>query len=131
MSITLSMNGTLTLRPGSLTTRTGSPEPNHQRLLGLIDGEQRRCRRRSARPARRTAMTPPTTLSFIGWPPVDDGLRGCGGRAQLAERQIGHHARRRRLPESTMILLEPPSTRSMVSRYMRSRVTSGAFLYCS
>src|SRR5262249_24922260 len=30
---------------------------------------------------------------------------------------------------SRMILSVPPSTRSMVSRYMRLRVTSGAFLY--
>src|SRR5262249_49495831 len=32
---------------------------------------------------------------------------------------------------SRMILSVPPSTRSMVSRYMRLRVTSGAFLYSS
>src|SRR6266702_3827902 len=33
--------------------------------------------------------------------------------------------------ESTMILSVPPNNRSMVSRYMRWRVTSGAFLYWS
>ena len=33
--------------------------------------------------------------------------------------------------ESTIVLSIGPSTRSIVSRYMRSRVTPGAFLYCS
>ena len=32
---------------------------------------------------------------------------------------------------SMMILSVPPNTRSMVSKYMRVRVTSGAFLYSS
>jgi hypothetical protein len=35
------------------------------------------------------------------------------------------------LEVSTMILSVPPNSRSMVSRYMRWRVTSGAFLYWS
>ena len=56
----------------------------------------------------------------------------CGdGALQLVQRKIGHDA----LPAwpfwSMMILSMPPNTRSMVSRNMRSRMTSGALRYSS
>src|SRR4029450_622198 len=63
-------------------------------------------------------------------PPACGCARGCGGRVSSPSGRYGTTP----VPpefESRMILSVPPRTRSMVSRYMRSRVTAGAFLYCS
>src|SRR5262249_53136765 len=97
-------------------------EPHDERLMGLINRENRGVGDDDREDSQGKRSTP------LHWlPPVCGGrrvnsLRGSTGTTPLLVLS---------LPGSRMILSVPPNRRSMVSRYMRLRVTSGAFLYSS
>ena len=71
-------------------------EPNDQRLLGLINREQRAVDD-DQHGEGEDGDDAADEIEFHRWPPVCcAGLRGAGAAREFAERQIGHHALRAR-----------------------------------
>src|SRR6188474_2229619 len=109
--------------------RPGFTQPDNECLLGLVNSKQRRI----ADDQRGNDHNSDNAADKIGshWrPPLCGWLRGWAGRVSSLSGRKGTTLLPPP-PESRMILSVPPSMRSIVSRYMRSRVTPGAFLYCS
>ena len=103
-------------------------EAQHERLLGLVHGEQRGEQQgHRGRDEKEGAVRGTWLLigrSLAGALP----LGGCAP-LQLVERQERQHALARAWSMTTLSIA--PRTRSIVSRKMRSRITSGALRYSS
>ena len=97
MSITVSMNGALKCRPGSVTGMQRLAEPHHQRLLGHVHGEDRTVaddqddEQHEQRDNACDGGSHRTAPLCSGGPPVA-GRRRTASRRQLVQRQIGHDA---------------------------------------
>src|SRR5262249_38304798 len=101
-------------------------EFEHQRLLGLADGEQRQITDEGG--DRQNDETYGEGAAVHCWPSGVVVVAGGG----LLNSDSGRKGTTPGPALSSMITLSvSPSTFSMVSMNMRCRVTSGAFLYCS
>src|SRR5262249_14778861 len=112
----------LPVEPGLIDDRHRLAEFEHDRLLVLVHDKHREIgdggsstedHHEDGKERPQHQLLPPLFLAPGTW---SSGRRGSTAGPPLLSR---------------IILSVPPSTRSMVSRYMRLRVTSGAFLYSS
>ena len=96
-------------------------KPHDQRLLRLVDHEYGAIRYNDGSEDQSDGD------SHLHWLPPVVGAR----RVKSLSGSTGTTPPLLSLPESMMIFSVPPNKRSMVSRYIRLRVTCGAFLYSS